>query len=277
MLRVTSSCMGLLATWRSINLCVLPLLPFFPPTSNLQPFHCLAAIFKADQATNQKHSSPLNCGFSSHASPASRWLPQLKCPQFIYGLCCSDWGLSLCYLCALTLRISTPTKSDRGWQRRLSQSISVPYPGAIWPRHEWGLIGRRPFAGPRGCITWQKPPSLSFPLTFFLLFPAGKWWRSSGQCSQVSPSYTLLVFSTFSTCVCVCVCILQIMFKLNFMSVTKHHECACLCVHGHVYTWCPKQYPCPLTLLPCCCQGVSIRRNFFLTDLEAVIGVMHSG
>lgn len=91
----------------------------------------------------------------------------------------------------------TPTKTVWGSRWRLSQSIFVFHPRAISLQYECVLIVHRPFAGPHGCVTWQT----SFPFFssyFFLFFSAGKWWCSSGQCSQVSSSYTLLLCPSVS-------------------------------------------------------------------------------
>lgn len=95
-------------------------------------------------------------------------------------------GLSVCIFCAnnfwLILNYGwcwtpcrhkgmfTPTKTVWGSRWRLSQSIFVFHPRAISLQYECVLIVHRPFAGPHGCVTWQRPPFLSFPLTFFCSF-----------------------------------------------------------------------------------------------------------
>lgn len=116
---------------------------------------------------------------------------------------------------------------------------------------------------------------------YFLFFSAGKWWRSSGQCSQVSPSFTLLFCP--SVCVRVCACICQLFLTENVFHGLNWtlRSCACLCVHGHVYTWsltvcltqCLQNAPSSLPLL--CAKVLQSVETFLQT--EAVIGVMRSG
>ncbi len=100
-----------------------------------------------------------------------------------------------------------------------------------------------------------------FSSYFFLFFPAGKWWRSSGQCSQVSPSYTLLL-----CLVCVCVRICR-SCSTEYVLHEQQLNIVCVCVCMPVCAWACLYLvsyvsPSAPTPSPFWCQGASIRRNF---------------
>lgn len=97
------------------------------------------------------------------------------------------------------------------------------------------LIERRPFAGLRGCVTWPGPPpfSLFLPLTSFCSF------------LQESDGAAVVSALRFHTA-------LNLPFSIRAFDKPEYalHEhnltlcvrvrvCACLSVHGHVYTWPP--------------------------------------
>lgn len=120
-------------------------------------------------------------------------------------------GLSVCIFCAnnfwLILNYGwcwtpcrhkgmfTPTKTVWGSRWRLSQSIpSQSYFATVWMCPNCAQTICR--------ASWMcYLAETSFPFFssyFFLFFSAGKWWCSSGQCSQVSSSYTLLLCPSVS-------------------------------------------------------------------------------
>lgn len=102
--------------------------------------------------------------------------------------------------------------------------------------------------------------SLSFFFSYlFLFFSAGKWWCSSGQCSQVSSSYTLLLWlfvhlQTVLNSICI-----------TWWSLTTWGGgCMPVCAWACLY------------LAFCISKCICTRLELFLSTLHAVIGVMCS-
>lgn len=75
---------------------------------------------------------------------------------------------------------------------------SQSYSAVVWMGSNWA----QPICwAPWMCYLAETFFSFFFSY-FFLFFSAGKWWRSSGQCSQVSPSF----YTGAMPSVCACVC-----------------------------------------------------------------------
>lgn len=123
---------------------------------------------------------------------------------------------------------SKPTEVDHEPKYVFTPSQS--YSAGVWMGANWA----QPICwAPWMCYLAETFFSFFFSY-FFLFFSAGKWWRSSGQCSQVSPSF----YTGAMPSVCV-----RLQILLNQKNITKQCVCACLCVHGHVYTLSPYVSP----------------------------------